>query len=215
MGTEHHSSTTPKQHHHHEQSRSHPEARQPPPGKVPREPRPSTGPHKGHHQCLAQLHPGEPRPVPRWIQACPLPQDRDPSSRPRQGQCQGTQAGRVRLLHQRSPLARHDGGPPEAFAGKTGPKAKVGMIVASNLLVTPVQMSVYLASLGVINGLSSVPAIIKFVRMQITTLLKISWVSNPLSLLFAQRFLSPETWVPFFSSVAFVLGPTSTQRSRR
>jgi len=94
----------------------------------------------------------------------------------------------------------------KAFAGKTGPKAKVGMIVASNLLVTPVQMSVYLASLGVINGLSSVPAIIKFVRMQITTLLKISWVSNPLSLLFAQRFLSPETWVPFFSSVAFVLG---------
>merc|ERR1712093_668279 len=72
----------------------------------------------------------------------------------------------------------------KAFAGKTGPKAKVGMIVASNLLVTPVQMSVYLASLGVINGLSSVPAIIKFVRMQITTLLKISWVSNPLSLLF-------------------------------
>merc|ERR1712093_390418 len=103
-------------------------------------------------------------------------------------------------------LAQYLAGSKPAPYRKTGPKAKVGMIVASNLLVTPVQMSVYLASLGVINGLSSVPAIIKFVRMQITTLLKISWVSNPLSLLFAQRFLSPETWVPFFSSVAFVLG---------
>lgn len=69
-----------------------------------------------------------------------------------------------------------------------------------------VRPPVYLASLAVINGLTSVPAIIKFVKMQLPNLLKISWVSNPLSLLFAQRFLSPETWVPFFSSVAFVLG---------
>jgi hypothetical protein len=80
------------------------------------------------------------------------------------------------------------------------------MILASNLIVSPIQMSAYLASLGVINGLGSVNAIIKFVKMQIFTLLKMAWVTQPVSLLLAQKYLSPETWVPFFSLVAFFLG---------
>lgn len=80
------------------------------------------------------------------------------------------------------------------------------MILASNLLVSPIQMSAYLASLGLINGLGSASAIIKFVRSQLMNLLRIAWVSQPLSLLAAQRYLSPELWVPFFSVVSFFLG---------
>ena len=80
------------------------------------------------------------------------------------------------------------------------------MILASNFIVSPIQMTAYLASLGVINGLDSVSAVVKFVQMQLLPLLKIAWVVQPLSLLFAQRYLSVETWVPFFSVISFFLG---------
>jgi len=94
----------------------------------------------------------------------------------------------------------------KAFAGKTSPRAKLAMIIASNLLVSPIQNSVYLASLGVINGLNSVQAVVKFVKMQLLGIMKISWTTSPLALVVAQKFLSPETWVPFFSFISFVLG---------
>jgi hypothetical protein len=36
--------------------------------------------------------------------------------------------------------------------------------------------------------------------------MKISWVSSPLCLAFAQQFLPEQTWVPFFNLVAFFIG---------
>lgn len=32
---------------------------------------------------------------------------------------------------------------------------------------------------------------------------KVSWVISPLSMTFAQNFLAPTTWVPFFNLIAF------------
>lgn len=80
------------------------------------------------------------------------------------------------------------------------------MILASNLIIAPIQCGVYLGSLAVINGANSLPAIIKFVKMQIMSILKVSWITNPASLIIAQKFLPQETWVPFFSFVTFLLG---------
>lgn len=80
------------------------------------------------------------------------------------------------------------------------------MIVASNLIVAPIQLSVYLGSLAVINGATSINAILKFIQMQIMGVMKVAWVTGPASLLVAQKFLPAETWVPFFSFVNFVLG---------
>ncbi|GJJ13920.1 hypothetical protein Clacol_008177 [Clathrus columnatus] len=34
----------------------------------------------------------------------------------------------------------------------------------------------------------------------------ISWMSSPLATLFAQKYLAPELWVPFFNLVQFCLG---------
>jgi len=34
----------------------------------------------------------------------------------------------------------------------------------------------------------------------------VSWCTSPLALLFAQKFLPPHAWVPFFNLVAFVIG---------
>jgi peroxisomal membrane protein 2 len=80
------------------------------------------------------------------------------------------------------------------------------MILASNLVIAPIQLSVYLASVAVINGATSINAIIKFVQMQILSVMKLAWVTGPASLIVAQKFLPAETWVPFFSFVNFVLG---------
>lgn len=36
--------------------------------------------------------------------------------------------------------------------------------------------------------------------------MKVSWITSPIALAFAQKFLPEETWVPFFNIVAFVIG---------
>lgn len=58
-------------------------------------------------------------------------------------------------------------------------------------------------------------AIKKFVRMAIFGVLKIMWVTNPLSLAFAQQFLSPETWVPFFNLISFSLGTVINVKTKK
>jgi len=47
--------------------------------------------------------------------------------------------------------------------------------------------------------------------------MKISWITSPLALAFAQKFLPEQAWVPFFNIVAFVIGTyinTSTKKKR-
>ncbi len=36
--------------------------------------------------------------------------------------------------------------------------------------------------------------------------MKVSWITSPLALAFAQKFLPEHTWVPFFNIIAFVIG---------
>ena len=36
--------------------------------------------------------------------------------------------------------------------------------------------------------------------------MKVSWISSPLALAFAQQFLPEQTWVPFFNLVSFFIG---------
>ncbi|KAI0271393.1 hypothetical protein BC834DRAFT_818365 [Gloeopeniophorella convolvens] len=94
----------------------------------------------------------------------------------------------------------------KAFAGKTGRAAKIGQVVASNLVVAPIQTAVYLASLAVISGAKSWNDIQKTVKGGFFPVIKVMWVSSPLSLFFAQKFVPPELWVPFFNLVSFVVG---------
>lgn len=93
-----------------------------------------------------------------------------------------------------------------AFAGRTGRAAKIGQVVASNLIIAPIQTVSYLASLAVIGGANSWSDVKKIVRGGFFPVIRVMWVSSPLSIIFAQNFLSPELWVPFFNLVSFVLG---------
>lgn len=55
------------------------------------------------------------------------------------------------------------------------------------------------------------------VRVGFWKVMKVSWITSPICLAFAQKFLPENTWVPFFNLVSFVLGTyinTVTKKKR-
>ncbi|KAJ7487456.1 hypothetical protein B0H11DRAFT_1091551 [Mycena galericulata] len=94
----------------------------------------------------------------------------------------------------------------KAFAGKTGTTAKIGQILASNLLVAPIQTSAYLASMAIISGAKSFDEILNTIKSGFLSVIRITWITSPIALTIAQKFIPPELWIPFFSSIQFILG---------
>jgi hypothetical protein len=83
--------------------------------------------------------------------------------------------------------------------------------------VAPIQNSIYLASMAVIAGARTWHQIRATVRAGFMPVMKISWISSPIALAFAQKFLPEQTWVPFFNIIAFVIGTyinTHTKKKR-
>jgi len=102
-----------------------------------------------------------------------------------------------------------------AFVGKTGTRWKIAQILSSNLLVAPIQTTVYLASMAIINGSKSLDDIIRTVKGGFLAVIRITWIISPLSMVIAQKFISPELWVPFFNMVSFVIGTYFTTRVKK
>ena len=103
------------------------------------------------------------------------------------------------------------------FAGRTSLKAKVLQILVSNLLVSPIQNGVYLASMAVIAGARTIHQVRATVKAGFMPVMKVSWVTSPLALAFAQKFLPEHTWVPFFNILGFFIGTyvnTHTKKKR-
>ncbi|KAJ3513613.1 hypothetical protein NMY22_g14988 [Coprinellus aureogranulatus] len=94
----------------------------------------------------------------------------------------------------------------KAFAGKTSPSAKLGQILANNLIVAPIQTAAYLASMAIINGASSASEIKKTVKAGFFAVIRIQWVVSPISLLIAQKYIPVELWVPYFNAIQFTFG---------
>ncbi|KAI9876673.1 MAG: hypothetical protein M1830_005988, partial [Pleopsidium flavum] len=92
------------------------------------------------------------------------------------------------------------------FAGRTSLKAKILQILVSNLIISPIQNTVYLASMAVIAGARTFHQVRATVKAGFMPVMKVSWVTSPLALAFAQKFLPEQTWVPFFNIIAFVIG---------
>lgn len=117
------------------------------------------------------------------------------------------------------------------FAGRTSLKAKILQILVSNLIVrpviklngndqpyplfhtliqwlqvSPIQNTVYLASMAVIAGARTFHQIRATIRAGFMPVMKVSWITSPIALAFAQQFLPEQTWVPFFNIVAFIIG---------
>ncbi|KAK5060138.1 hypothetical protein LTR84_010022 [Exophiala bonariae] len=103
------------------------------------------------------------------------------------------------------------------FAGRTSLKAKVLQIIVSNLVIAPIQNSVYLTSMAVIAGARTWHQVRATVKAGFWPVMKVSWITSPIALAFAQKFLPEQTWVPFFNIVAFTIGTyinTHTKKKR-
>ncbi|KAG1453904.1 hypothetical protein G6F56_007452 [Rhizopus delemar] len=92
------------------------------------------------------------------------------------------------------------------FAGKTGAKQKVGQLLFSNLVISPIMNTVYLTAMAILAGVRSPEKLKANIKAGLLPMQKVSWVVSPVTLILAQRFLPPTTWVPFFNFVAFVFG---------
>jgi peroxisomal membrane protein 2 len=55
----------------------------------------------------------------------------------------------------------------------------------------------------IIAGARSPSQIVKAVKNGWFQMQKVSWVISPITMIVAQNFLPPHTWVPFFNLVAF------------
>ncbi|KAF2745992.1 hypothetical protein M011DRAFT_468877 [Sporormia fimetaria CBS 119925] len=92
------------------------------------------------------------------------------------------------------------------FAGRKSLKAKILQILVSNLIISPIQNSVYLVSMALIAGARTWHQVKATVKAGFMPVMKVSWVVSPISLAFAQKFLPEHTWVPFFNIIGFLIG---------
>jgi len=101
------------------------------------------------------------------------------------------------------------------FSGRTSLTAKIMQILVSNLVIAPIQNTVYLASMAVIAGARTFHQIRATIRAGFMPVMKVSWVVSPLALAFAQKFLPEQTWVPFFNILAFVIGTWINSQTKK
>ncbi|GAD99965.1 integral membrane protein 25D9-6 [Paecilomyces variotii No. 5] len=103
------------------------------------------------------------------------------------------------------------------FAGRTSLKAKILQILVSNLIISPIQNTVYLSSMAIIAGARTIHQVRATVKAGFLPVMKVSWCTSPLALAFAQKFLPEHTWVPFFNMIGFIIGTyvnTHTKKKR-
>jgi len=60
--------------------------------------------------------------------------------------------------------------------------------------------------MAIIAGARTFHQIRATVRAGFMPVMKVSWVTSPIALAFAQAFLPQETWVPFFNIIGFIIG---------
>ncbi|KAI1116198.1 integral membrane protein [Nemania sp. NC0429] len=105
----------------------------------------------------------------------------------------------------------------KAFKGRTSLRAKILQILVSNLVIAPIQNSVYLVAMALIAGARTYHQIRATVRVGFMKVMKVSWITSPICLAFAQQFLPEFAWMPFFNFVAFIIGTyinTVTKKKR-
>ncbi|RCI07626.1 hypothetical protein L249_1672 [Ophiocordyceps polyrhachis-furcata BCC 54312] len=103
------------------------------------------------------------------------------------------------------------------FRGRTSLRAKITQILVSNLVIAPIQNSIYLVAMALIAGARTYHQVRATVKVGFWRVMRISWITSPICLAFAQKFLPDELWVPFFNLVSFVIGTyinTVTKKKR-
>ncbi|EPQ31829.1 uncharacterized protein PFL1_00028 [Pseudozyma flocculosa PF-1] len=92
-----------------------------------------------------------------------------------------------------------------AFAGRTSTKDKILQIITSNLTASVIANTVYLVCLSLINGARGTDQVIRTVKASWLTVMKLSWLTSPILIATAQKYLPAELWEPFFTFARFIL----------
>jgi len=103
----------------------------------------------------------------------------------------------------------------KAFAGKTSRLAKLSQLLASNLVIAPIQVFVFLASMAIIHGAKTSNAVLARAKAGFMKMLTLTWVIQPTSMIAAQKFVPMELWFPFFSLINFTLGTASNVKVKQ
>lgn len=82
----------------------------------------------------------------------------------------------------------------------------IAQIVALNIIVNPVMAVTFIAWMNVLSGVRSFAEIKKRVRASLFSVLKSQWITSPLLIAFAQKFVPQIAWTPMFSFFAFLMG---------
>jgi hypothetical protein len=133
--------------------------------------------------------------------------------------------GRLRRIHQRASGPCYDLPPPEGIQRqdelevedppdhrvqpcrkKTAIRSQSAHKLTQPTQISPIQNMVYLFSMAIIAGARTFHQIRATVRAGFMPVMKVSWVTSPIALAFAQAFLPQETWVPFFNIIGFIIG---------
>lgn len=83
--------------------------------------------------------------------------------------------------------------------------------------MAPIQNTVYLVAMALIAGAKTFHQVKATVRVGFWKVMRVSWITSPICLAFAQKFLPEHAWVPFFNLVSFVIGTyinTVTKKKR-
>ncbi|KAF9171987.1 hypothetical protein BGX21_006647 [Mortierella sp. AD011] len=103
------------------------------------------------------------------------------------------------------------------FIGKEGAKWKIAQILSSQLINSPIQNATYILAMALFAGARTTGQIKAAFKQGYMPMMRTSWVLSPIALVFAQKFLPPNVWVPFFNFVAFAFGTyvnTSIKKKR-
>ncbi|KAG0243731.1 hypothetical protein B0O80DRAFT_451101 [Mortierella sp. GBAus27b] len=103
------------------------------------------------------------------------------------------------------------------FIGKEGAKWKIAQILSTQLITSPIQNATYILAMALFAGARTSGQIKGAFKQGYLPMMKTSWTISPLSMMFAQKFLPPHVWVPFFNLVAFTFGTyvnTSIKKAR-
>ncbi|KAI5293034.1 hypothetical protein KEM52_005877 [Ascosphaera acerosa] len=101
------------------------------------------------------------------------------------------------------------------FRGKTSIKAKIWQILVSNLIISPIQNIVYIFFMAIIAGAREWHQIRRAIKASFFPIMRVSWITSPISLAVAQRFVPEHAWVPFFNLVGFVIGTYVNYQTKR
>ena len=69
--------------------------------------------------------------------------------------------------------------------------------------------------MAVIAGARAFHQVRATVRAGFMPVMKVTWVTSPIALAFAQKFLPEHTWVPFFNIIAFVIGTWINSQTKK